>query len=102
MSKDWRIILRFAAVGLAISVVFFAFLRTDTLRESSIAHGAMWAGSILCPGFLPFLWAAAAELQLPGFALMWLIVGLINFVLYGLIGAAYVGLRKKREGVAAS
>jgi hypothetical protein len=67
MSKDWRTILRFAVLGLAISVVFFAFLRIDTFRESSIAHGAMWAGSILCPGFFLFLWAAAVELDCRAF-----------------------------------
>jgi hypothetical protein len=57
---------------------------------------------IFCPGSLLFVIAFDIEPQSTGFAIMWLIIGLINFAVYAVIGAGYVGLRKKREGPAAS
>jgi hypothetical protein len=57
---------------------------------------------ILCPGSLLFVTAFDIEPQTTGFTIMWLIIGLINFGVYAVIGAAYVGLWKRREGQAAN
>jgi hypothetical protein len=102
MSKDWRTILRFAVLGLAVAAVFFGVSEMDPAPGSSVALVLGAATLLLCPGSLLFVTAIDIEPQTAGFALMWLIVGLINCAVYAVIGAAYVGLRKKREGPAAS
>jgi len=40
------------------------------------------------------------EIGSEGFYPLWSVVALMNAVLYAIIAAAYVGLRKKREGPA--
>jgi hypothetical protein len=102
MRKDWGIIRRFAVSGLAIAAIFFVFFKTDSPRDSSMATGATWAACLLCPGFMWFVWAAAAEPQLPGLQVMWLMIALIHFALCAVIGAVLVGLRKRREKIAAN
>ena|SRR6266567_2066697 len=102
MSKDWRAILRFAILGLAIAGIFFAFLESRSLLESSIAEWVLGAALILCPGFIPFVWAMGVEMGTPGFVVMWLIVGLINCVVYAFIGAAYLRFQKWRRGTTAT
>jgi hypothetical protein len=102
MSKDWRTICRFALLGLAIAAVFFGISETDPAPGSAFA---LWTGGatlILCPGSFLFILAIDIEPQTTGFAIMWLIIGLINCAIYAVIGAAYVGLRKKRESSATS
>jgi len=99
LSKDWRIIFRFALLGLAIATVFFGISETDPAPGSSFA---LWIGGatlILCPGSLLFLTVFDIEPQTTGFAIMWVITGLINCAVYAVIGAAYVGLRKPSDGV---
>jgi len=62
---------------------------------------AIWIGVatiILCLGSLLFVTNFDIEPQTTGFAIMWLIIGLINFAVYAVLGAAYVGLQKKRDG----
>jgi hypothetical protein len=95
MSKDWRTILRFALLGLAIAAIFFGISEADPKPGSSVAIWTGVATIILCPGSLLFVIAFDIEPQTTGFAIMWLIIGLINFGVYAVIGAAYVGLRKK-------
>jgi hypothetical protein len=58
---------------------------------------------LLCPAALLcaplFAWAfEAAEAGTSGFYVLWAFVAIVNAVLYALIGAAYVGLRKKPGG----
>jgi hypothetical protein len=95
MSKDWRTILRFAGLGLAIAAIFFGFSEMDPAPGSFVAFVLGGATLLLCPGSLLFVTAIDIEPQTTGFAVMWLIVGLINCAVYAIIGAAYVGLRKK-------
>ncbi len=98
MSKDWRTILRFALLGVAIATVFFAYFETDPAPGSPIALLAGGAALFLCPGALIFVTAIDIEPQTTGFAIIWLVIGLINSVIYALVGAAFVGLRRKQEG----
>jgi hypothetical protein len=57
---------------------------------------------IFCPGFLLFVPSMDIELQGSGFAVFWLVIGLINFAFYAAIGAAYVRRRIKRDGSVAN
>jgi hypothetical protein len=98
MRKDWWTILRFAILGAALAAVFFAFFEAKSLVDSSMGIWVIGAALILCPGFIPFAWAASVEMDLPSFKLIWLIVGLINCVIYGALGAAYVRFRNWRAG----
>jgi len=100
MSRDWRIILRFAVIGLAIAAVSFGISETDPTPGSSAAIAIGVATIIFCPGSLLFVTAFDIEPRTTGFTIMWLIIGLINFGVYAAVGAAYVGLRKKRGGEA--
>ena len=102
MSEDWRAILRFALLGLAIAAVSFGISEVDPAPGSSAAIVIGVVTIILCPGSLLFVTAFDIEPQTTGFTIMWLIIGLINFAVYAVIGAAYVGLRKRGEGEAAN
>ena len=105
MDKDWRTILRFALLGFAISAIVALM---EFLPDSGSSDYSLTAVMILlCPASLLaaplFAWFfEAAERGTALFFVLWFFVGLANAVLYALVGAAYVGLRKKPEGPAAS
>ena len=98
MTRDWRTIFRFALLGLAIASVSFGISEADPTPGSSVAIWIGVATIILCLGSFLFVTNFDIEPQTTGFAIMWLIIGLINFAVYAVIGAAYVGLQKKRDG----
>jgi len=98
MTWDWRTIFRFALLGLAIASVSFGISEADSTPGSSVAIWIGVATIILCPGSLFFVTNFDIEPQPTGFAVMRLIIGLINFAVYAVIGVVYVGLRKKRDG----
>jgi cell division protein FtsX len=96
LSTDWRIIRRFALVGLALGVVGSASSLTSDMSTIAVTF-------LLCPATLLcaplFAWAfEAGEVGTPGFYVLWAIVALVNAVIYALIGAAYVGLRTRPRG----
>src|SRR5271170_6467571 len=97
MSKDRLTILRFAVFGAVIACLFFAYFKVLLLTHRSGAFGVFWTAILLCPGFILFVWAAAIELDVPSLAVIWLTAGLMNFVIYAGVGAAYVKLRKRRN-----
>jgi hypothetical protein len=97
MSKDWRTIFRFALLGLAIAAVFLGISETDPTPGSAFALWIGGASLILCPGSLLFVIAFDIEPQTTAFAIMWLIIGLINCGVYAVVGAAFVGLRKRPD-----
>jgi hypothetical protein len=105
MDKDWRTILRFAAVGLVSAALVMA---VQFLPNSSFPNYSLMAVSILlCPASLLaaplFAWFfEAAEVGTGLFYVLWAFTVLANGAMYAVVGAAYVGLRKKREGPAAS
>jgi len=105
MDKDWRTIFRFALLGLASAAV--VMMMQFAADSSSPNYSLVAAGVLLCPASLllapVFVWFfEAAEVGTVGFYVLWAVVGLANAGIYTLIGAAYVGLRKKPEGPAAS
>ena len=59
MSKDWRFILRFAIVGLAVAAMFCAFFKTDSLAESWAATWMSWESLAICPGYFAYILAVA-------------------------------------------
>jgi hypothetical protein len=96
LSKDWRTIMRFALAGFALGVVGSASSLTSYMSTIAVTF-------LLCPAALLcaplFAWAfEAAEAGTLLFYLLWALVAVINAVLYALIGAAFVGLRKKPGG----
>ena len=108
LSRDWQIIIRFALVGFALGLVSAG---GDLVADTAAPAGADLRFTavifLLCPGalvampFSPMLFEAA-EVGTSGFYLLWLMIAVINAVLYLLAGAAYVGLRKKPDGRAAT
>jgi hypothetical protein len=105
MSKDWRIILRFALLGLGIGAVFAAQQALIDYRTPNLSMDAVLI--VLCPMSILFMplsvyFFEAAKAGAPGFYVLWALIALANAALYTVIGAAYVGIRKKREGGAAS
>src|SRR6266852_1936202 len=101
MSKDWRVILRFAALGLAIAAGVYAYCAFFTARTTDLDILVGEVSLILCPPSLLCLWYCRRDIVTGPAAAIWSVVGIMNAALYALIGAAYVGLRKKsaRDGM---
>jgi hypothetical protein len=96
MSKDWRTILGFAAVGLGITAVFVAYqVLTDSSPPRPPSTLMYLIFMILCPPSFLTIPLIDVEIGSEGFYPVWAIVALMNAALYAVIGAAYVGLRKK-------
>ncbi|HJZ64012.1 MAG TPA: hypothetical protein VKD70_06820 [Candidatus Acidoferrum sp.] len=100
MSRDLRIVLRFAALGLGFAAMFFIFARFDT---SSAVQGPspVWIRSAivtLCPGCLLF---ATLDVDIKphtqAFSEMWLIITLANTAIYATIGTSFAALRRMRN-----
>jgi hypothetical protein len=103
MSKDWRTILGFAAVGFGVTAVFVAYqVLTDASPPPPPNMPVLTMFIILCPSSLLTIPLIDIEIGSEGFYPLWTVVALINTALYAVIGAAYVGLRKKRNGTAPS
>jgi hypothetical protein len=95
MSKDWRIILRFAAVGFGIFVVWVVYqMLTDPSPWSQLNNILSIIFMILCPPVLLTFPLIDVEIGDGGSYAIWTVVALLNAGLYAVIGAAYVGLRK--------
>ncbi len=103
MSKNWRTILLFATSGLAIAALFFGYFDMDPTPGSSVAICAGSAAQVLCFGTLLFV-TIDFDIQphTKAFNEVWLIIALANCAVYAIVGAAYVGLRKKPKGPATS
>jgi hypothetical protein len=97
VSNDRNTILRFAAVGFGIAVVFVAFLMlvqpSPWSRLSNILS-AMFM--ILCPPVLLTFPLLDVEIGTGGFCVLSMMVAFLNAGLYAVIGVAYLGLREKQ------
>jgi hypothetical protein len=105
MSKDWRTILKFALLGLAFAVLAAGYEATSQSSHSNVMVDAVLL--VVCPAALLlaplFVWSfEAAEVGTSGFYLLWSLTALANAALYAIVGAAYVGLRRKPNGSATS
>ena len=86
LRKRRRLALYFAVFGLVIAVAFGLYSGIDPRGDTA---AALWLGIVsfvLCPGSLLFVTFIDAEPWTNGFFLMWFVIGLINFGLYGAIG----------------
>jgi len=100
MDKDWRTILRFAALGFgaaaaAAATQFVPVSWPENYSLGAIAIVICPASLLLAPVFVSFF--EAAETGTAGFYVLWMLVGLVNAALYAIAAAAYIGLRKKPE-----
>ena len=92
MSKDWRTILKFVAVGVTLAMVAMGYV---AVWDSAHLEVNMDFLLVLCPAgfFLGLLTEASGSPYV-----LWSLAVLANAATYALIGAAYVGLRKKPDG----
>ena len=103
MNKDRRMVFRFAAVGLGIAVVGVVYqMLTDPSPWSLLNNLLSAIFMILCPPVLLTIPLFDVEIGTGGFYVVWMVVALLNAALFAVIGSAYVGTRKKREGEAAN
>ena len=103
MSKDRQTIFRFAVVGFGVAVVWLVCHMLANPSQWSALNNALSVMFIIsCPPVLLTFPLIDAEIGTVGTYLVWTVVALLNAALYAAIGSAYVGLRKKREGGAAS
>jgi hypothetical protein len=97
MAKRRKLMIGFAILGVVIAAVFCSYFHTDPPLNGTSAVWASGASLVLCPGSFLFVTFIDAEPHTSGFAIMWLLVGLINFLLYGAIGAV-IGKRLWKSG----
>ncbi|SRR6266852_6941235 len=103
MSKDWRTILRFATLGLAITAFFLVFDRIDFFSKSWIEIWIFWASLVICPGLFGLaLLEGGGELPMSDSGLVWFVVGLVNFAFYAVVRGAFLAWRKKPDESATS
>jgi hypothetical protein len=96
--KRWQLIIGLAVLGLVIATGFFAYFETDPPPGSSAAIWAAGVALALCPGSLLFVTWLDIEPHTTAFTIMWLVIGLINFAVYGAIGSVVSRLRWKADG----
>ena len=96
--KRRKLTIGLALCGLIIAGTFFAYSETDP-PQSRMALLAGVAALVLCPGSLLFVTWIDIEAQTTASAVMWLIIGLINFALYGGIGWLVGRSRWRADGV---
>jgi hypothetical protein len=98
MSKDRRMVFRFAAVGFGIFVVWVVYqMLTDPSAWSQLNNLLSIIFMILCPPVLLTFPLFDVEIGTVGTCVLWTLIALLNAALYAAIGTAYVRLRNKRE-----
>jgi hypothetical protein len=90
VKRESRLIARFAVMGLLISVLIFLYLKFVGEFDSTLYT----AFAILCPPALICFPVSDAMTEKSVFYGIWFLSGAANSGLYGVIGAAFVGLRK--------
>ncbi len=95
MSKDWRTILRFAALGLAIAAGIYAYFAFLTVRTTDLDILVGKVSLILCPPSLLCLLYCGHDIVTGPNAGIWGVIALTNAALYAMVGGAYVGLRAR-------
>jgi len=91
VKKESRLIARFAVIGLLVSVLVFLYLKFISEFEPTLYT----AFAILCPPALMCLPLSEAMKERSVFYFIWILIWATNAGLYAVIGAAFVGLRKK-------
>ena len=90
MTKEWKLIAVFAAVGLLIAVSIFLYIsRANYFDETLFTPFVIFCPpSLLC---FPFSEVMKHE---SGLYIIWSLIGFLNSGLYALVGATIAGLRK--------
>jgi hypothetical protein len=102
MSKQTRVRLVFAGLGLAVTGIIVAY---QFFIDYSSPHFLIWPwilAFIFCPPSLlsiplSIAFFDAAETGEPGFYVIWMLVGLLNSALYAGIGPAVWGRRNRAD-----
>jgi hypothetical protein len=103
MTKDRRVILQFAAVGFAVAAAIVVYsVITDSSPPPSPNIPLVVAMIILCPPSLLGIACIDCEIGTGAFYFVWFFIGIFNFVLYGVGGAAYLRLRRRPSGTVSS
>jgi hypothetical protein len=84
--KRQQLTMGLTVLGLAIAAAFFGYFETDPGPGSPTASWAAGLAFILCPGSLLFVTWIDIEPQTTAFAVMWLVIALMNCALYRVIG----------------
>ena len=98
VSKDRSTILRCAAVGVGITVVwviYHALVNPSPWSPLTSLLSVIFV--ILCPPVLLTFPLFDVEIGPGGFFVVCMVVALLNAAFYAAIGSVYVGIRKKRE-----
>jgi len=91
VDKDWRLITSFGVFGLVVAALILLYVNLSGEFEATLYT----AFAILCPPALLCIPFSEAMKNRGTFYAIWSLIGIINFGLYAVIGAAFVGLRKK-------
>jgi len=99
MTRDRRVILQFAAIGFAVAAAIVVYsVLTDSSPPPPPNIPLLLAMIILCPPSLLGIACIDCEIGTGGFYFVWFFVAVFNFVLYGVVGAAYLRLRRRAGG----
>ena len=94
--NTWRSAWRFAVVGLIIAGAFFIYFETDP-PDTRVSSWIAGASILLCPGSFVYVRMIDLEPATEGFVGMWLVIGLTNIVLYGIVGALFSGRLRNHD-----
>ena len=92
MDKDWRFIIGFALIGLAVATLFLCL---NFLGEFDA--GLYTAFAVFCPPSLLCFPLSDVMKAKGGFYTIWSLIGLLNSGLYAVVGAVISGLRKSQS-----
>jgi hypothetical protein len=92
VDKDWRLISGSALCGLLVAALILVYVKVSGEFDATLytAFVIFCPPSLLC-AFSPF---SEAIKDKGSFYAIWSLIGITNSVLYAVIGAAVVGLRK--------
>jgi hypothetical protein len=92
MDTDSKLIWRFAAIGLLVSSLVFAYIQFFGFFDATLYTlvAAVCPPSLLCIPFSDVMREKGSSYAI------WLLIGLTNAGLYAVVGSAYVGLRNKQ------
>jgi hypothetical protein len=93
MSKQWRLILVCAALGLGVTTLIVLYI--DLSGEFDT--GLYTTFAILCPPSLLCFPFSEVMKGRTGFYAIWSLIGLANSALYAIIGAAVAGQLRKPD-----
>ncbi len=87
MSKQWKLIVGFAALGLLIAAFFFIFVGILGIVDGSVYTAML----VFCPPSLLAIPFSETMRDKSGFYVICLLIGFLNSGLYALIGALIAG-----------